>query len=109
MQRIKKGDTVQVISGRDEGKRGKVLEVWPEEGLVRVEGVAIQKRHMKPGSNQKFPNGGIVDRPAKISLSQVMFYSEKLGRPVRVGIKDLGEGKKIRVARGKGLEEAALD
>jgi large subunit ribosomal protein L24 len=98
-----------VIAGKDKGKKGKVLEVWPEDQKVRVEGIAVQKRHMKPGASQKFPNGGIVDRPAKISLSNVMFFSEKLDRPVRVGIKDDGQGNKTRVARGKGTEEAALD
>lgn len=100
MQKIKKGDTVQVIAGKDKGKRGKVLEVFPDQGRVRVDGIAIHKKHLKPGANQRMPNGGIIDRPSKISLSNVMFYSEKLDRPVRVGIKDLGDGKKVRVARG---------
>jgi large subunit ribosomal protein L24 len=109
MQKIKKGDTVQVIAGKDKGKKGKVLEVLPDEGLVRVEGIAVVKRHLKPGANQKFPNGGIIDKPARISLSNVMFYSEKLGRPVRVGIKSLGDGKKVRVARGRGAEQIELD
>lgn len=109
MQKIKKGDTVQVIAGRDKGKRGKVLEVLPEEGKVRVEGIAVQKRHLKPNTNQKFPNGGIIDKPGRISISNVMFYSEKLGRPVRVGIKDDGDGKKVRVARGRRGESVALD
>lgn len=109
MQKIKKGDTVQVIAGRDKGKRGKVLEVYPEEARVRVEGIAVQKRHLKPGANQKFPNGGIIDKEAKISLSNVMFYSEKLSRPVRVGIESSADGKKIRVARGQKGESVTLD
>ena len=101
MQKIKKGDTVQVTRGRDKGKRGRVLEVFPETGRVRVDGVNVQKRHLRPGANQKFPNGGIIDRPGKISLASVMFYSDKLGRPVRVGIKTLADGKKVRISRGK--------
>ncbi len=109
MQKIKKGDTVQVIAGRDKGKKGKVLEVWPADGKVRVEGVGVQKRHLKPGSNQKFPNGGIIDRPGKISLSNVMFFSEKLDRPVRVGIKEIEGGKLVRVGRGRSSEEVVLD
>ena len=109
MQKIKKGDTVQVTRGRDKGKRGKVLEVFPETGRVRVDGVQVQKRHLRPGANQKFPNGGIIDRYGKISLSSVMFFSDKLGRPVRVGIKTLEDGKKVRVARGKGTESVELD
>jgi|JI102314A1RNA_FD_contig_111_283700_length_6354_multi_3_in_0_out_0_11 large subunit ribosomal protein L24 len=109
MQKIKKGDTVQVIAGRDKGKKGKVIEVYPEEQLVRVEGVAVQKRHLKPGANQKHPNGGIIEREAKVSLSNVMFYSEKLSRPVRVGISVGADGKKVRVARGQKGENVALD
>lgn len=109
MQKIKKGDTVQVIAGRDKGKRGKVLDVFPDEGLVKVEGIAVQKRHLKPGANQKFPNGGIIDKEAKISLSNVMFYSEKLSRPVRVGISTGVDGKKVRVARGQKGENVTLD
>jgi large subunit ribosomal protein L24 len=93
MQKIKKGDTVQVMAGRDKGKRGKVIEVFPEEGLVRVEGVNVQKRHLE----------------GKVQLSNVMFFSEKLGRPVRVGIQSDADGNKMRVARGRGAAGAALD
>ena len=82
MQKIKKGDTVQVVAGRDKGKRGKVLEVFPTEGKVRVEGVFVQKRHLKAGASQKIPNGGIIDKPGKIDVSNVKYYSDKLGRPV---------------------------
>jgi len=108
MQKIKQGDTVQVIAGRDKGKRGKVMDVFPEEQLVKVAGIAIQKRHLKAGANQKYPNGGIIEKEAKISLSNVMFYSEKLGKPVRVGISDT-DGKRVRVARGQRGENVALD
>lgn len=109
MQKIKKGDFVQIIAGRDKGKRGKVLDIYPQDGKVRVEGVFIQKRHMKPGASQRLPSGGIIDRPGKIDISNVQFYSEKLGRPVRVGIKTLEDGTKVRVARGKHGEGAELD
>jgi large subunit ribosomal protein L24 len=109
MQKIKKGDTVLVTIGKDRGKRGKVLAIMAEEGKVIVEGVALKKRHMKAGSNPKYPNGGIVDKPAKIDISNVKFFSEKLGRPVRVGVKQLDDGRKVRVARGSRGEEHVLD
>ncbi len=115
MQKIKKGDTVQVIAGRDKGKRGKVLEVFPEEGMLRVEDVFVQKRHLKAGANPRIPNGGIIDKPAKIDISNVKFYSEKLGRPVRVGFRAEPHPNKphknvlSRVARGKHGESVDLD
>lgn len=109
MQKIKKGDTVQVTVGKDRGKRGKVLDIMPTEGKVIVEGVALKKRHMKAGANPKYPNGGIVDKPSKIDLSNVKYFSEKLGRPVRVGFKTLEDGRKVRVARGSRGEELVLD
>jgi large subunit ribosomal protein L24 len=109
MQKIKKGDTVQIVAGRDKGKRGKVLEVFPADGKVRVEGVFVQKKHLKAGASQKVPNGGIIDRPGKIDVSNVKFYSEKLGRPVRVGFKTQDDGNKVRVARGRHGEGIELD
>jgi large subunit ribosomal protein L24 len=109
MQRIKKGDTVQVIAGRDKGKRGKVLEVIEEERKIRVDGIFVVKRHLRAGGNPRFPNGGIIDKPALIDISNVKFYSEKLGRPVRVGFKVREDGNKVRVARGAGGEAVELD
>lgn len=109
MQKIKKGDLVQVIAGRDKGKRGKVLRVFPTEGKIEVEGVQIHKRHLKAGANQKIPNGGIIDRPSKIDVSNVKLFSEKLGRPVRVGIEVKENGEKVRVARGRHGEGIELD
>lgn len=109
MQKIKKGDTVLVISGRDKGAKGKVIEIFSDERKVRVEGVFVQKRHLKPGSRPSMPNGGVIDRPGKISLSKVMFWSEKLGRGVRVGVKTKQDGTKVRVARGRQGKEVELD
>jgi large subunit ribosomal protein L24 len=109
MQKIKKGDTVEVLAGRDKGKRGKVLEVLPTEGKLRVEGVFVQKKHLKAGVNQKIPNGGIIDKPAKIDISNVAFYSDKLGRAVRVGVSVRDDGSKVRVARGPHGESIELD
>jgi len=105
--RIKKGDTVKVISGSKEnkGKTGKVLEVLRGDGdrwRVRVEGINIVKKHIKPQRNPKHPEGGIVEGAGSIPISNVMLMSEKLGRPVRTGAVFSSDGtKKERVARGK--------
>lgn len=98
--KIKKGDTVEVIAGKDKGAKGKVLEVLPAENRVIVENVNIQKRHVKAGARQSMPQGGILDRPGKIHISNVRLYSDKLGRGVRVGFQTLDDGEKVRVARG---------
>ncbi|MGF1509653.1 MAG: 50S ribosomal protein L24 [Myxococcota bacterium] len=107
--KIKKGDTVLVVSGKDRGTRGKVLEVFPGEDRVIVEGVNIQKRHVKPGSKQSMPQGGILERPGKIHVSNVKFWSESLGSGVRVGFQVDEEGRKVRVARGTDHAETPLD
>lgn len=109
MQKIKKGDTVQIIAGRDKGKTGKVLKVFPKEGKLKVEGVFVHQRHLKAGANQNMPNGGKIERPSNISISNVKFYSEKLGKAVRVGFKQNENGEFIRVARGSNGDGAELD
>ena len=107
--KIKKGDTVKVISGKDKGKTGKVIEALPKEGKIRVEGVAIMKRHYKPNANSALPEGGILEKAALIPVSKVMFYSETLQRPVRVGYQVTDDGRKKRVARGRDGKDTALD
>jgi large subunit ribosomal protein L24 len=99
--KIKKGDQVEVIAGKDKGKRGRVLEVLPDQDRVVVEGVNIQKRHIRAGSRQSMPQGGILDRPGKIHISNVKFYSTKLDSAVRVGFEVKEDGTKVRVARGE--------
>ena len=103
---IKKGDTVKVISGSKEnkGKTGKVLEVVRngDSWRVRVEGINLIKRHMKPQRNPKHPEGGIVEGAGSIPISNVMLMSEKAGRPVRTGALFTSDGKtKERVERGR--------
>lgn len=98
--KIKTGDTVEVITGRDAGARGKVLEVHPDEDRITVEGVNVQKVHVRPGTRQNMPQGGIMERPGKIHVSNVRFYSERLGAAVRVGFQVDENGNKTRVARG---------
>lgn len=102
--RIKKGDVVQVISGAHKGKKGRVLEVLREQGRVRVEGVALMKRHLAPQRNPRHPEGGIVESEGSIHISNVLLFSEELGRPVRVGAQVTQDGEKMRVARGRNLK-----
>lgn len=98
--KVKKGDMVVVITGKDAGTQGKVLEVFPSEDRIIVEGVNVQKVHVRPGTRQSMPQGGILDRPGKIHMSNVRFYSERLGAAVRIGFGVDDSGNKIRVARG---------
>ena len=100
MAKIKKGDTVVVTTGSSKGKRGVVLSVHPAEDRIVVEGVNIQKRHVKPNARQSMPEGGILERPGKIHISNVRLYSEQLERGVRVGFTVKEDGSKVRVVRG---------
>lgn len=93
--RIRKGDTVMVISGREKGKVGKVLHVNSRAGRVTVEKLNIIKRHTKP--SQKVRQGGIVEKEAPMDVSNVMVYSHSLGKPSRVIIKTLDDGRRVRV------------
>lgn len=106
--KIKKGDKVEIIAGKDKGATGKVLRVFADDRVI-VEGVNIQKRHIKAGARQSVPQGGILDRPGKIHISNVRLYSDKLERGVRVGFEVLEDGSKVRVARGKNGGGTQLD
>lgn len=97
--KIHKGDKVQVIAGKDKGKIATVLKAMITEAKVVVEGVNIVKRHIKPNAVSK--EGGIVSIEKPIDVSNVMFYSDKLKRPVRVGFKMI-DGKKVRIAKPSG-------
>ena len=95
--KIKKGDTVKVIAGKDNGKEGKVVSVDPKNGKVVVEGVNVVKKHTKPSmANQQ---GGIVNKEAPIDASNVMLVFK--GKTTRVGFK-VEDGKKVRVAKSTG-------
>jgi large subunit ribosomal protein L24 len=93
---VKKGDKVQVISGKDKGKQGVILAAFPKENRVLVEGVNVVKKHSKP--SQANPQGGIVSMEAPIHVSNVMPLDPKTGVPTRVGYKEV-DGKKVRVAK----------
>ncbi len=95
--KIKKGDLVEVISGKDKGKRGKVLRVIPKENKVIVEGVNVVKRHQRP--NPRMREGGIVEREAPIYVSKVMLVCPSCGQRTRVGFKILEDGRKVRYCK----------
>ena len=99
--KVRKGDQVVVIAGRDNGKRGRVLEVNPAEGKVKVEGVAIIKRHQKanPGTGR---GGGIIDKEAFINISNVQLIDPDSGKPTRVKYQVGEDGTKQRVAARSG-------
>ncbi len=94
--RIKKGDQVVVISGKDKGTRGAVLKVLPEQLRVIVEGVNKVKRHQKP--TPRFQTGGIVEKENSIAMSKVMILDTKADKPSRVRMQTDAEGNKVRVA-----------
>ncbi len=96
---VKKGDKVVVISGKDKGKQGTILEAYPKKDRVLVEGVNIVKKHSKP--SQVNPQGGIISREAAIHVSNVMPLDPKTGKPTRVGYK-IENDKKVRVAKISG-------
>jgi large subunit ribosomal protein L24 len=93
---IKKNDIVVVIAGKDKGKIGKVLRVFPRKGRAIVEGVNIVKKHMKP---TPYSSGGIVEKPAPVHVSNLMLYCGKCKRGVRVAKKILEDGTKVRVCK----------
>jgi len=97
--KVKKGDTVVVISGRDKGKRGEILRVLPTENRLIVQGVHIARRHTKQSLGQP---GGIVDKELTIHVSNVAHIDPQSNRPTRVGYRTLDGGRKVRVARRSG-------
>src|SRR3546814_10679782 len=97
--KIKKGDNVVVITGRDKGKSGTVLRVDPKESRVLVQGVNVVKRHSRPSAGQ---TGGIIEKELSIHLSNVELVDPKTSKPTRVGLTVMEGGRKVRVARRSG-------
>ena len=97
--KIKKGDNVVVISGRDKGKQGEVLRVFPAESRLVVQGVHIARRHTQPRMGNP---GGIVEKELTIHISNVAHIDPSSGKPTRVGYKTLDDGRKVRIARRSG-------
>ena len=102
--KIKKGDTVVVITGRDKGRSGEVIEMRRDDGRVLVRGVNMVKRHQRQTAQQE---GGIISKEAPIHLSNVALADPKDGKPTRVGFKLVGKGddrKMVRIAKRSGVE-----
>jgi large subunit ribosomal protein L24 len=106
--KVKKGDTVLVIAGKDKGAKGKVIQAYPDRDKVLVEGVGRVKKHTAQSANQRgAQSGGIVTQEAAIHVSNVMVVDAD-GKPVRVGYREGGEGeqKRVRVSRRTGKDIA---
>jgi large subunit ribosomal protein L24 len=97
--KVKKGDHVVVITGKDKGKKGEVLKVMPEENRAIVKGVAMVRRHQRQSPSQE---GGIIAKEAPIHISNLALEDPKDGNPTRVGYKFLKDGRKVRFARRSG-------
>ena len=98
--KIRKGDKVVVLSGRDKGRTGEVFEVHPAEGKALVRGINMAKRHQKQTQAQE---GGIISKEQPIHLSNIA-YVGKDGKPTRIGFKVQADGKKVRIAKSSGAE-----
>ena len=94
--KIKKGDTVLIISGKDRGKQGKILDVFPKENRVVVEGANIRKKHAKPKNSGE--KGQTVEKPAKFAASNVKLVCPRCGKATRVGLKAEGH-RKMRICK----------
>jgi large subunit ribosomal protein L24 len=102
--KIRKGDKVIVLSGRDKGRSGEVVEVRPAEGRALVRGINMVKRHQRQTGTQE---GGIISKEGPIHLSNLALADPKDGKPTRIGFKFVGEGhdrKKVRIAKRSGVE-----
>ncbi|MGQ3361135.1 MAG: 50S ribosomal protein L24 [Phreatobacter sp.] len=97
--KIKKGDKVVVLTGRDKGRTGEVIQVMPTEGRALVRGVNIVKRHQRQSQTTE---GGIISKESPIHLSNLAYADPKTGEPTRIGFKVLADGKKVRVAKKSG-------
>jgi large subunit ribosomal protein L24 len=100
MNRIKKGDQVYIISGKDKGKLGNVSQIINEERIL-VDGINLAKKHVKPNPN-KNETGGVIEKEMPIHASNVMIYNAKTKKPDRVGILKLKDNKKVRIYKSTG-------
>lgn len=98
-QKIKKGDMVIILSGKNRGQEGKVEQVMPRSNKLIVAGINLVKKHVKPSTQN--PNGGIIEKSAPLHISKVAIKDPKTGKPTRVGFK-MENGKKLRVAKASG-------
>lgn len=101
--KIKKGDQVEVIAGKDKGERGRVLRVLPQSNKAIVERVNMMKKHTRPNPQRQI-QGGILEREAPIELSNLMVVDPQTGTPTRVGRRRLEDGRVVRYAKKSGAE-----
>ena len=94
MAKIRKNDTVRVIQGRDKGKTGRVLHVYPKENRALVEGVSFVKKHAR--RTQKDQQGGIMTKESPISIGKIMYLCKACGKPARINYSKLNDGTKVR-------------
>ncbi len=99
MQKIRKGDNVVVLAGKDKGRTGEVVKVMPKDGRAVVSGINMIKRHQRQSASQE---AGIIAKEAPIQLSNLAVADPKDGKPTRVGFKFLDDGTKVRVAKRSG-------
>jgi len=99
--KIKKGDTILIISGKDKGRKSKILQVLSKKQKIVVEGVNIRKKHIKPRKTGE--KGQIIETPGSLHISNVKLICRKCGKPIRVGYK-IAEGKKFRICKKCGQE-----
>lgn len=99
MQKIRKGDEIVVLTGKDKGRKGNVLRVIPKEGRAIVSGINMVKRHTKQSATQE---AGIISKEAAIQLSNIAIADPKDGKPTRVGFKTADDGRKVRFAKRSG-------
>ena len=97
--KVKKGDHVVVLTGKDKGKKGEVLKVMPAENRAIVQGVALVRRHQRQTASQE---GGIITKEAPIDISNIALEDPRDGKPTRAGYKFLKDGRKVRFARRSG-------
>jgi large subunit ribosomal protein L24 len=97
---VKKDDTVMIITGKDKGKKGRVIAAYPRLNRVLIEGVNMMKKHSRP--SQVNPQGGILNQEAPIHASNVMLLDPKSGKPTRIGYKVLDNGTKVRISKKSG-------
>ncbi len=100
--KIKKGDKVVVLSGKDKGKEGEVSFVFPKDGRVIVDGINISKKHQRP--TRETMQGGIIDKEMPISISNIAVISPQDGKPTRVGYRIANDGSKVRICRRTGAD-----
>ena len=94
---IKKNDTVLVVTGKEKGKKGRVISVEPKKDKILIERINIIKRHMKP--SKKYSQGGIIEKEAPLHISNVMLVCSKCDKPTRIGNTVLSDGKKARICK----------